>query len=68
MDTKKMMVCALVMMALIATSCKARNVNDDLEEAKALGKRRTMFDKVLQRGFAKRQKKLIHFQSHYIHQ
>ncbi len=50
-----MMVYALVIMALIATSCRARYVNDDLEEAKALGKRRAMFDKVFQRGFAKRQ-------------
>ncbi len=55
MDTKKMIVCVLVMMVLISTLCQARYVNDDLEEAKALDKRRAMFDKVFKRGFAKRQ-------------
>ncbi len=49
-----MMVCALVMMVLIATSCKARYVDDDSEEAEALDKRRAMFDKVFKRVFAKR--------------
>jgi hypothetical protein len=39
MDTKKMMVCALVLVILIATSCKAKYAHDDSEEAKPLGKR-----------------------------
>ncbi len=50
-----MMVCVLVMMVLIATSCKAQHVDDDSEEAKALDKRRAMSDKVFKREFAKRQ-------------
>ncbi len=34
-----MMVCALVLVILIATSCKAKYAHDDSEEAKPLGKR-----------------------------
>ncbi len=55
MDTKKMMVCALVMMVLTATLCNARYVNDDSEKAKDLHTRQAMFDKVFKRGFEKRQ-------------
>ncbi len=68
MDTKKMMVCILVMMVFIATLCNARHVDDDLEEARALDKRRAVFDAFFNRGFAKRQEKLIHLQPHYIDQ
>jgi hypothetical protein len=68
MDAQKMMVCVVLMMVLIATSCKARHVNDDSEKAEALDKRRAVFDAFLMRGSAKRQKKLIHFQPHYIDQ
>jgi formiminotetrahydrofolate cyclodeaminase len=68
MDTNKMMVCALAMMVLISTSCKARYVDDDSEEAKALDKRRAMYDAFFKRGFAKRQEKLVHLQPHYIDQ
>ncbi len=63
-----MMLCLLVLMVLMAVSCKARYIDDDLEEAKALDKRRAMVDKVFKRGFGKRQKKLIHFLLHYIDQ
>jgi hypothetical protein len=55
MDTKKMMLCALVMMVLITTSCKARDVDDDLEEAKDLDTRQAMYDALFKRGFGKRQ-------------
>ncbi len=68
MDTKKMMVCILVMMVFIATLCNARHVDDDLEEARTLDKRRAVFDAFFKRGFAKRQEKLIHLQPHYIDQ
>ncbi len=50
-----MMVCVFLMMVLIATSCKARYVNADSEEAEALDKRRAMFDAFFKRGFEKRQ-------------
>ncbi len=68
MDTKKIMVFVLVTMVLISTSCNARYVDDDLEEAKALDKRRAMYDAFFKQGFAKRQEKLIHLQPHYINQ
>ncbi len=55
MDTKNMMVCALVMMALITTSCKARYNDDDSEGAKDLDTRQAIYDALFKRGFAKRQ-------------
>jgi hypothetical protein len=55
MDTKKMMVCVLLMMVLIATSCKARYVDDDSEEAKDLDTRQAMFERVFKGRFSKRQ-------------
>ncbi len=50
-----MIVCALVMMVLIATSCKARDVDDDSEVARDLDTRQAMFDNMFKRGFEKRQ-------------
>jgi hypothetical protein len=55
MDAQKMMVCVVLMMVFIATSCKARYVDADLEEAEPIDKRRAMFNALFKRGSEKRQ-------------